>query len=106
LRSGDREAAEEIWFGTRLEGGRRANDGMKQVLPYWARGVETLKALSGIVVVDEEAQPPTVTVHWERVPRKLRPAAASLASELVDMYYMRPKGGRPKKASTSPEETG
>jgi hypothetical protein len=54
--------------------------------------------LRGIVVVDESALPVTVTVHWERVPVKLRPAAASLASELVDAYRDRKKGGRPRKS--------
>jgi hypothetical protein len=102
-RAGDTEAVEEIWHGTTLPGGRKANDGFMQVLPRWARGQEVLDALKGVVVVDESAQPPTVTVHWERVPRKLRPAAASLASELVDIYTERPKGGRPRTKERGPE---
>jgi hypothetical protein len=103
LRSGNNEAVQEIWTGTLRPDGRKANDGLLQVLPRWARGQEVLDALVGIVVVDEAAQPPTVTVRWERVPRKLRPAAASLASELVDVYYGRPKGGRPRAKSRGAE---
>ena len=105
-RRGDDLALREAWFGTSTPQGKLVNDGLKQVLPSWARGASTLDALAGIVVVDESVSPATVTVHWERVPRPLRAAAASLASELVDIHYPRPKGGRPKKASASSEETG
>ncbi len=97
-RAGNRIGIEEIVLGTLGEDGKRHPDGLRQVLPRWARGVAVLEALAGVVVVDETQNPVTVTVHWERVPRQLRPAAASLASELVDIYQPRPDGGRPRKA--------
>ncbi len=84
VRAGNVVGVEEIVLGSR------------QVLPRWARGTEDLKAVLGFVDVDESQDPVTVTIHWERVPRRLRPAAASLASEFVDWYQPRPKGGRPR----------
>ena len=99
VRAGNRIGVEEIVLGTLREDRKRRPDGLRQVLPNWARGVAVLEALVDIVVVDETQSPVAVTVHWERLPRKLRPAAASLASELVDTYQPRPKGGRPR---TSP----
>jgi hypothetical protein len=97
-RLGDRMAIEDVVLGTLREDGKRHPDGLRQGLPYWARGVAVLEAVSAFVDLDESNDPVTVTVHWERVPRKLRPAAASLASELVDSYQPRPTGGRPSKA--------
>jgi hypothetical protein len=80
----DAEAAEQV---ERIAAGR----------PLWAH-VSILAALAAVVVVDETTNPESVTVHWEAVPRDLRPAAASLASELVDAYQdTRPRGGRPRK---------
>ena len=96
--AGDRMGVEDILLGTLKEDGTRTRDGIRQILPNWARGRAVLEALNGIVVVDESQDPVTVTVHWERVPRKLRPAAASLASEMVDTYQPRPRGGRPPKS--------
>jgi len=107
VRAGNHQLADEIMNGTTREDGRRRSDGLTSKLPRWARSTDVLDALKGIVVVDESLTPPTVTVHWERVPTKLRPEAASLASELVDMYYGRPKGGRPPKSSArSPHKLG
>jgi hypothetical protein len=97
VQAGNRVLVEELLLGTVREDGTRRNDGIRQTLPRWARGTATLDALKDIVVVDETQDPVTVTVHWEKVPRKLRPAAASLASELVDVYQPRPTGGRPPK---------
>jgi hypothetical protein len=76
------------------------------LLPKWARGTHILDALAGIVVPDATADPPTVTVHWERVPRHLRHEAASLARELVDVFQPRPKGGRGRREKRSGEKTG
>lgn len=98
VRAGNQVLIQEILLGTLRADGRRRPDGIRQVLPHWARGRAVLNDLAGIVIVDESQDPATVTVHWEQVPRKLRPAAASLASELVDAYQPRPKGGRPRKA--------
>lgn len=103
VRAGNAQLVEELINGTTRENGTRRPDGLAQILPRWARGVGTLDALRGIVVVDEGQHPVTVTVHWERVPVKLRPAAASLASELVDSHRDRPRGGRPSKRRTPPE---
>jgi hypothetical protein len=97
-RAGNTQLVHELIEGTVREDGTKRPDGLAQILPRWARGTAILKALEGIVVVDESQQPVAVTVHWERVPTKLRPAAASLASELVDAYRDRPKGGRPPKS--------
>jgi hypothetical protein len=97
VHKGNRQLADELINGTIRENGKRRPDGLRQILPHWARGTDILDALRGIVVVDENEHPVTVTVHWERVPAKLRPAAASLASELVDGYRDRPRGGRPRK---------
>jgi len=98
VRSGNAQLVDELIEGTTREDGTQRPDGLAQILPHWARGTAILDALQGIVVADESQQPVTVTVHWERVPVKLRPAAASLASELVDAYRDRPKGGRPLKS--------
>ena len=97
VQKGNRQLVDELINGTVRENGRRRPDGLRQILPYWARGTAILDALQGVVVVDETVHQVTVTVHWERVPVKLRPAAASLASELVDSYRDRPRGGRPRK---------
>jgi hypothetical protein len=97
VRNGNRQLVDELINGTVRENGTKRPDGLRQILPYWARGTDILDALRGIVVVDESEHPVTVTVHWERVPAKLRPAAASLASELVDSYRDRPRGGRQRK---------
>lgn len=97
VRAGDALGIEEIVRGTVREDGSRRSDGLQSVLPRWARGTEVLTVVLGFVDVDVSQDPVTVTVHWERVPRKLRPATASLASELVDTYQPRPKGGRPRK---------
>jgi len=91
------ELVSEILEGTLREDGRRSSDGLLSILPKWARGAAVLDALVGAVVLDDSVSPPTVSVHWERVPTEHRLAAASLASELVDAYYGRPKGGRPRK---------
>ena len=98
VRAGNTQLVHELIEGTVREDGTKRPDGLAQILPRWARGTAILEALEGIVVVDESQQPVAVTVHWERVPAKLRPAAASLASELVDAYRDRPKGGRPPKS--------
>jgi hypothetical protein len=97
VRSGNAQLLHELIEGTQRADGTRRADGLAQILPRWARGIAVAKALETIVVVDESEAPVTVTVHWERVPRELRQAAASLASELVDAYHGRPKGGRPRK---------
>lgn len=94
--AGNKVVVEELLLGSLRADGTRHHDGLRQVLPYWARGTATLDALRGVVVVDETQDPVTVAVHWEQVPRKLRKAAASLASELVDEYQPRPAGGRPR----------
>ena len=88
----------ELVDGTIRDDGTKRPDGLSQIVPRWARGTAVLQALRGIVVVDESRNPVTVTVHWEQVPPKLRREAASLASELVDAYRDRPKGGRPRKS--------
>ena len=108
VRSGNKLLADEIVHGTFAKEGRRRSDGLPSILPSWARGHVVLDALVGVVVVDETLTPVTVTVHWERVPPGLRRAAASLASELVDAYRPRPKGGRPRKNSPadSPSKPG
>jgi hypothetical protein len=80
---GDYGLVREVIEGTLRPDGKRANDGLVALLPKWARGVEILEALNGIVVVDEGSEPPLVTVHWESLPRHLRAEAAFLASELV-----------------------
>jgi hypothetical protein len=97
-RSGNRTLADEILNGTQRGDGKRHPDGLRQVLPYWARGTAVLDELVGVVTVHESVEPPTVTVLWDRVPRHRRKAAASLASELVDCYRPRPRGGRPRKS--------
>lgn len=74
----------------------------RHTLPLWARKPGALDSLTGIVVVDDKVTPVTVTIHWERVPRRLRSAAASLASTLVDFYDPPPKGGRPPGKSNAP----
>jgi hypothetical protein len=103
VHAGNAQLVHELIEGTVREDGTKRPDGLAQILPLWARGTAVLDALRGLVVVDESQQPVTVTVHWERVPVKLRPAAASLASELVDAYRDRPKGGRPPKSKESPD---
>lgn len=72
-----------------------------ELMQHKARKWQTLETLDtlldGIVVVESE-DPLAVTIHWERVPVDLRPAAASLASDYVDAYRgTRPLGGRPRK---------
>lgn len=98
VRAENFQLAHEIMEGTTRPDGRRRPDGIAQILPRWARGTEVLDALQGVVMVDEDVTPVSVTVHWELVPRKLRAQAASLASELVDAYNGRPKGGRPPRS--------
>jgi hypothetical protein len=97
VRSGNKIGVEEIVLGTVRQDGTRRPDGLRQVLPRWARGTDVLTTVLGFVDVDESQSPVAVTIHWERVPRPLRAATASLASELVDMDQPRPKGGRPPK---------
>jgi len=97
VRKGDQDLIDEHVLGELRDDGTRAPTGMTQLLPLWARGTAVLDALEGVVVVDEAADPVTVTVHWERVPVGLRDAAASLASMLVDAHRQRPRGGRPRK---------
>lgn len=97
--SGNYIAIEEIVEGTVEESGSRRKDGLNQVMPYWARGTALLDELGAFVEVNESQSPPTVTVHWERIPRHRRRAAASLASTLVDMHQPPPRGGRPRKSS-------
>ena len=92
----------ELIAGVRPDG-TRSRDTLVALLPRWARGTHILDALAGVVVPDESANPPTVTVHWEKVPRHLRPEAASLASELVDSFNPRPKGGRGRREKRSGE---
>jgi hypothetical protein len=99
VHAGNTQLVHELIEGTVRENGTKRPDGLDQILPNWARGTTVLDALRGIVFVDESQVPVTVTVHWERVPAKLRPAAASLASEFVDAYRDRPKGGRPRNSS-------
>jgi hypothetical protein len=91
--AGNTALARELIEGVRPDG-TTSRDTLNALLPKWARGTSVLDALAGIVVPDAASSPPTVTVHWERVPRHLRAEAASLASELVDAFYPRPKGGR------------
>lgn len=86
----------ELISGVRPDG-TRSRDTLLALLPKWARGTHILDALIEAVVPDADADPPTVTVHWERVPRHLREEAASLASEFVDGFYPRPKGGRGRR---------
>lgn len=101
VQKGDRQLLDDLVNGSIEENGRRRRDGLNQILPYWARGTAVLDALLEDVVVDESVRPASVTVHWERIPVKLRPAAASLASFLVDLYQDRPRGGRPRKSRKS-----
>jgi hypothetical protein len=96
--AGNTLGLDEIINGTVREDGTRRSDGLPSMLPRWARGTEVLTAVLGFIDVDESQDPVTVTVHWERVPRKLRREAASLAGEIVDMYQPRPKGGRRRKS--------
>jgi hypothetical protein len=98
--AGDHAQVAELLAGVRPDG-TRSKATLKALLPTWARGAEILDALAGIVVPDAAADPPTVTVHWERVPRHLRAEAASLASELVDAFDPRPKGGRGRRENRS-----
>jgi hypothetical protein len=98
VRRGNKLGVEEIVLGTVREDGRRRPDGLRQVLPLWARGTDVLTTVLRYVDIDESQNPVAVTIHWERVPRRLRAATASLASELVDMDQPRPKGGRPEKS--------
>jgi len=80
--------------------------GLDQILPIGLRGTALLDELAGIVVVDDTASLVTVTVHWERVPRDRRKVAASLADFIVDLYYGRPEGGRPRmKQRRTPKES-
>lgn len=102
--SGNDLLTQEIVRGTIDENGKRRKDGLDQVMPYWARGKVLLDELAPFVEVDESQTPPSVTVHWERVPRNRRRAVASLASMLVDMHQPRPRGGRPRKSS--PQKSG
>lgn len=67
--AGNKVGVEELILGTVRKDGTRRPDGLRQVLPYWARGTATLEALNGVVVVDETQDPVTVTIHWEQVPR-------------------------------------
>jgi hypothetical protein len=71
---------------------------LTNLIPPGLRGVDTVLALSEYIDVDQESTPPSVTVHWERVPRKHRATTASLASAYVDFFQPPPKGGRPKKS--------
>jgi hypothetical protein len=74
------------------------NESLTNLIPLGLRGVDTVRTISEYIDVDEATTPPTVTVHWERVPRKLRATTASLASAYVDFYQPPGKGGRPKKS--------
>ncbi|HEY1168379.1 MAG TPA: hypothetical protein VGE81_05305 [Candidatus Limnocylindrales bacterium] len=98
VRADNAQLVHELIEGTVRENGTKRPDGLAQILPLWARGTATLDALRGIVVVDDDQHPVTVTVHWELVPPTHRRAAASLASALVDAYRDRPRGGRPSKS--------
>jgi hypothetical protein len=100
--AGNTALVRELLAGVRPDG-TRSRDTLVALLPKWARGTDILDALADVVVPDDNAIPPTVTVHWERVPRHLRPEAASLASELVDGFYPRPKGGRGRRQERSGE---
>lgn len=100
--AGNDDLVQELIEGVRPDGSR-SRDTLLALLPKWARGPQILDALAGIVVPDEATKPPTVTVHWERVPRHLRSEAASLASELVDAFNPRPKGGRGRREKRSDE---
>jgi len=102
--AGNHALARELIEGVRPDG-TVSRDTLKAILPKWARGTSILDALAGVVVPDADANPPSVTVHWEMVPRHLRSEAASLASELVDGFYPRPKGGRGRRENRS-RETG
>lgn len=101
---GNPELVRELIEGVGPEG-TQSRDTLNALLPRWARGTATLDALAGVVIPNPDAVPPTVTIHWEKVPRDLRPEAASLASELVDAFYPRPKGGRPRRKKEW-DETG
>ena len=68
--------------------------------PKWA-SVEVLNELLEGGMVKVEDQPLAVTVHWERVPKRLRAAATSLASAYVDAYQGRQVGRRRKADITT-----
>lgn len=101
-------AIEEIVEGTINEKtGRHRPDGIRQVLPYWARGVVLLEELFAYIEIDESVDPPAVRPMWEQIPPKRRKAVASLASELVDLHRPRGRGGRtPKLPNSSDAEPG
>ena len=98
--TGNEKVVKELIQGLSPDGSASRHS-LKAILPKWARGTSILDALSGAVVADPNADPPSVTVHWERVPRDLREEAASLASEWVDVFYPRPKGGRGRRENRS-----
>jgi len=95
--SGRHDDLLELYYGPDRESPSARPGGILQKLPLWARGTAQLAEIAQFVDVDETVAPPSVTVHWERVPRNRRREVASLASELVDRDYVRPKGGRPRK---------
>ena len=70
---------------------------LSNLIPLGLRGTRTIKASSEFIDVDDRATPPTVTVHWELVPRGLRRETISLASAYVDFFTPPGAGGRPRK---------
>jgi hypothetical protein len=92
-------AIQEIVEGTVDDSRKRRKDGLNQIMPYWARGTALLDELASFVEIDESQTPPSVTVHWELVPRHRRHEVSSLVSMLVDMHQPPPRGGRPRKSS-------
>lgn len=98
--AGNHGLVKELIKGVRPDG-TLSRDSLVALLPKWARGTYILDALAGVVVPDADADPPTVTVHWEKVPRDLREEAASLAGEFVDGFYPPPKGGRGRREKRS-----
>jgi hypothetical protein len=98
--AGNKDVVNELIGGLSPDGSVSRHS-LKAILPKWARGASIVAALGGVVVPDPHADPPSVTVHWEKVPRHLREEAASLASEWVDVFYPRPKGGRGHRENRS-----
>jgi hypothetical protein len=83
--AGNDKVVNELILGQSPDGSVSRHS-LKAILPKWARSTTILDALAGAVVPDPHADPPSMTIHWEKVPRDLRQEAASLASEWVDVF--------------------
>jgi hypothetical protein len=63
VRRGNELGIEEIVLGTVRENGTRRPDGLRQVLPLWARGTNVLTTVLGYVDIDESQNPVAVTIR-------------------------------------------